>query len=360
MVLKLLKKAENETAYLKAGILGFAGSGKTHTAMLMAMGIRERLKSSRPIAFLDTEAGSDFWVERCTAKGIELLRAKTRAFQDLMAIMAEAEANCDVLVIDSISHIWKNFVESYMVKLNRKGRLQFQDWNVIKPEWGRFTDLFLNSRVHIVMCGRAGWEYDYFEDEETKQRELVKTGTKMKVESEMGYEPSLLLEMERVRQKKGKVGQEWLHRCHVLKDRTDTINGKFFDDPDFGVFLPVFERLNIGGAHTGIDVSRSSEDVFDVQGRTEQARREQKKKGLLEEIEGVLIKEFPATTGNDRKAKLEVLDTVFHTVSWTRLSNITIAELEKGLSTILDILNDESSLERLRAGEGLNKQGVTA
>ena len=41
-----------------------------------------------------------------------------------------------------------------------------------------------------------GYEYDYFEDEAGK-KQLEKTDIKMKAEGEMGYEPSLLVLMER-------------------------------------------------------------------------------------------------------------------------------------------------------------------
>src|SRR3989338_7614540 len=327
---EILITAEQETAFFKAGILGFSGSGKTHTAMPISLGLIDRMESKKPLAFLDTETGSDFWIPRCKAKGINILRAKSRAFQDLLAVVGEAEKNCDVLIIDSISHVWKNFLEGYMKRLNRT-RLQFQDWNVIKPEWGRFTDLYLNSKLHIILCGRAGWEYDHYTDEETGKKELFKTGTKMKAETEMGYEPSLLLEMERVRAEDGTIGGKITHRCHVIKDRADMIDGQHFDNPTFACFLPVIETLNFGGRHLGIDTSRSSEEVFDAEGRTEQARKEQTRKVLLEEIEGILVRHFPSTSGADKKAKLERLEEVFGTTSWTRISALPIEELRKGI-----------------------------
>lgn len=100
-----------------------------------------------------------------------------------------------MLIIDSISHFWKEVQDSYK-KSKHRNRLHFHDWGQIKDQWGRFTDCYINSQVHIIMCGRAGYEYAYFEDEDGK-KQLEKTGTKMKAESEMGYEPSLLMEMVR-------------------------------------------------------------------------------------------------------------------------------------------------------------------
>ena len=43
----------------------------------------------------------------------------------------------------------------------------------------KFTDLFINAPIHIILCGRAGYEYDYFEDQETGKKNLEKTGIKI-------------------------------------------------------------------------------------------------------------------------------------------------------------------------------------
>jgi hypothetical protein len=73
--------------------------------------------------------------------------------------------------------------------------LEFQDYGAIKPMWAQFTETFLNSKAHIILCGRAGNTSEYQEKEDGGKKELISTGTKMKAESEMGYEPSLLVEM---------------------------------------------------------------------------------------------------------------------------------------------------------------------
>ena len=65
----LFQRATNTQAFLKAGIMGFAGDGKTYTASELAIGLvllmRQRgiAAGDRPVMFLDTETGSD-WVNR--------------------------------------------------------------------------------------------------------------------------------------------------------------------------------------------------------------------------------------------------------------------------------------------------------
>ena len=158
-----LKLAVNDQAFLKAGLLGFAKAGKSYTASLIAIGLHRYIKSKKPVAFLDTETGSAYVLPMFKEAGIELLTAKSRAFVDLLDIGRKAASQCDILIIDSITHFWVELVKAYMLRMGRK-RLRVQDWGPIKDEWQSYTDFYINSRLHILMCGRAGWEYDFMEN----------------------------------------------------------------------------------------------------------------------------------------------------------------------------------------------------
>jgi len=351
MELILLKEAESTTAYFKCGILGFQGSGKTYTASLLAIGIGNAIKN-KTIAFIDTETGSDWLIPKLKSEGFKIYTKKSRAFGDLVDVIKEAEGNgIGILIIDSITHIWRDLCDSYDKKLNRKGRLQFQDWAILKGEWKIYTDLFINSSLHIIVCGRAGYEYDYdYNEDGTK--DLIKTGTKMKVESEFGFEPSLVIEMERVtpskqimdelqeisdpklkRQRKQTfkphIGSKWIHRAHILKDRADVMNGQSFDNPTFKDFKPHFDFLNIGGQHLGVDTSRTSDDRFDIEGKPEWKKEKIRKDIALEEIQATMVKLWPGTTKEEKAAKGDFLDVVFGTRSWTAVQEKRLGELEE-------------------------------
>lgn len=361
----LLKEAENQMAYCKAGILGFPGSGKSFTAMLIGRGICEILKN-QSLAFYDTETGSDFFVSKMKADGFKFYQLKSRSFNDLCSYIKEVEAaKIPVLIIDSITHVWRELCEAYDKKLNRRGRLQFQDWAVIKGEWKEYTDLFVNSKVHIIVCGRAGYEYDYdFNEDGTK--DLIKTATRMKVESEFAFEPSLVIEMERTSQSKDELkeymgktdyksktakqthkaetGSKWIHRAYVLKDRTDTLNGQIFDYPTFKDFLPHFKALNIGGEHLGVDTSRTSTDRFDIEGKPEWKKDQEQKKIALEEIENWLTTYFPGTGGKEKKAKIKVISYVFGKPSWTYVETLRLDAVITGRNRIKSILETGSNI----------------
>lgn len=334
----LLKAAENEQAFLKAGYLGFAKSGKTHTVAKVAIGLHKYIESKKPVAFLDTETGSSYVLPMFKRAGIELITAKSRAFVDLLDIGKQAEKTCDIWIIDSISHFWQEIVKAYQAKTGRK-RLRVQDWGPIKEEWQAFTDFYLNSKLHILMCGRAGFEYDFTEDEEGVT-EIRKTGVKMKAEGDMSYEPSLLVEMEKVRAKDGSAGQGITHRAWVIGDRFDVLTGKSFDNPGFDQFLPHIKQLNLGGNHIGIDVSNNSKELFDS---PESRSNLQKRREIaLESIQNEIVKKIPGRTAKEQQDKISLLEKVFGTNSWTAISDLYPEKLERGLHEIKQITPEVS------------------
>ena len=358
--MKILKRAESTMAFFKCGILGFPGSGKTYTASLLAIGICKAVKNNK-IAYFDTETGSDFLLPKLKQEDIEVFQVKSRSFNDILEVIKECEQeNIAVLIIDSITHVWRDLCESYDKKLNRKGRLQFQDWAIIKGEWKQYTDYFVNSKIHIIVCGRAGYEYDFdFNEDGTK--DLIKTATKMKVETEFAFEPSLVIEMERTSETKeelkehlGKTdkkskeakqthkpqtGSKWIHRAYVLKDRTDTMNGEIFDYPTFDNFLPHFKALNIGGEHLGVDTSRTSEDRFDKEGKPQWKRDQERATIALEEIKAEVDKYMPSNSAVEKKAKIYLAQLVFGTASGAALEKMSADQLSQGLKRIKLILN---------------------
>jgi len=340
--LKLFQKAENLQAFAKIGLYGPQGSGKTTTAMKIAMGL-SRLADGAPIAFVDTETGSDFFVERMKAEGIEFYQLKTRAFRELSPAIAEAERAGAILLIDSVSHFWDELKKAYQKKLKRT-KLQFQDWAIVKDEWrDGYATPFVNSACHTIVCGRV---QDIFEDffDDQGQRDIVRVGSRMRAEKEFGYEPSLVLEMEaltasmdELRAAKDKRARAGIHissdiliRATVIKDRADLLNGQHFDFPDFGDFEPHFASLSLGGKHLGVD-TKTSEALFS--NGSEAYRRIQKAKTIaLEEIQGEIAAAFPGQDKDSKKIKTELVFAVFGTRSWTAVEEMGLNPLQEGLA----------------------------
>jgi len=326
----LLKAAKPEMAYLKLGLYSEAGGGKTHTSSKIAIGLHKYIKSKKPISFMDTETGSDFVLPMFKEAKIELLVAKSRSFADLLTVTDEAEKNSDIYLIDSITHFWNELLNSYQKK-HKISRITLRHWIPLKQMWREFTDRFINSKLHIIMAGRSAFIWDDVEDEEGV-KELKKTGTKMRAETEMGYEPSLLVEMEQVRTSP-RTGAKWIHRAWIIKDRFDVIDGQHFDNPGFEQFLPHIKLLNLGGKHRAIDQDRNSQNIIKNDNMGE--GKFKKIKILTEKIQNALYRKYPGQNKKEDKiGRLDLLKKAFDTDSWTDVCSLRHEDLEVGLAII--------------------------
>ena len=339
--------------YFKAGLLGFNKSGKTYTAAILAIGIRKFFSLSGPVAMFDTEGGSEYiaaLIQRETTTDFVGVRA--RSLQEMLETGKECEREgISVYIVDSITHPWRELMNSYLTEVNsqRAGRklpprtrLEFQDWGAIKNTWAPWTDFFLNSKLHIIVCGRAGDIYEYQENEETERRELIKTGVKMKTETEFGFEPSLLIEMERIQ----KVGEKTalIHRATVIGDRFGVIDGESADNPTFEFFLPHIERLK-PGAYAPVDTKNKTPIGIDDSGDIDWVQEKKQRAILCEEIQGLMVEKWPGQTAQEKSEKLALLERIFQTRSWTRVENTNSSVLREGLEKVRSELRPSPTVQ---------------
>ena len=351
--MSLFVKSAKTQAFLKAGLMGFAGSGKTYTATEIAIGLHHLLEDKGlpggkvSVNFLDTETGSD-WVEpQFRNAGIQLAVAKTRRFADLVPAVKETAKTGGILLIDSITHFWRELTESYARQRKRK-RLQFQDWAYLKEQWGKFTDEYVNSPCHIILCGRAGFEYQWTEDQDG-QSELRQSGIRMKAETETGYEPSLLILMQRKQVMNGD-DVSISRRAIVLKDRSQLLDARVFTNPTFENFKPHVDFLNLGGDHLGVDTSRTSDDTIekpDPSGKFERDRCE----ALLDDIQGLLTKHFPGQAAAAKKRKVELLQKHFGHPGWVAVTQLDSNTLRGGLEGLAEELGESGASTKNQAEE---------
>lgn len=327
----------NTKPYFKAAIEGFAGSGKTYTAAQIAIGLHKRIGSKKPVVIFDTERASKFLKPLFAEAGIEVLVREAKSLADLKTTMDRMRGGIsDVLLIDSISHVWEGVLAAYAEKKNRT-RLEFQDWGIIKPTWKReFSDPFVNDPYHAIFTGRAGYEYGNEKNEETGKREVFKSGIKMKVEGETAYEPDMLVLMERFEEMLGDDKKVW-REATIIKDRSTLLDGQTFKNPNYEHFAPAIEALleNPVPADAFVAPEGDTALLFKTEEDTIKWRREKDK--AMEELDGLLNRICPASTGKDRTLRLEILDSVFNTHSWTAVGEMKIEELRAGYRAIMDI-----------------------
>jgi hypothetical protein len=332
----MLKPAINKMAYAKVGLYGTAGSGKTRTATEIAIGLHRAINSTKPIVAFDTEPAFSFVLPIFQKAGIELLIAdESRALTDLMDFMDEAEKVSDIVIIDSITHVWRDAQDSYLARINASRAkqnkrpllaLEFQHWRPIKAAWAEFTDRFLSSKMHVIVCGRAGQIYEYQDkDDGSGKKELISTGSRMATEKELGYEPSLLIEMIADREQ-GKT----VNVALVQKDRSDSINGAEIPMPNYQKLKGHFDALNIGGAHFDSMDKRDSQEMFkdaDESGFDGELKR---RTVLAEEIGELLKKYHPSQSVEDKQKRMDLLEQFFDTRSWTKVEGLNSDVLKSG------------------------------
>ena len=333
---------ENTRPFLKMAFEGFAGSGKTFTSAIVAAGIHKMIKSDKPIVIYDTEKASKALKEFFKKKKIPVLVKESRTLKDLNTTIKLCEdGSSDILIIDSITHVWERFLQQYKQdkkakKMKGWDRLQFQDWGIIKPKWkAEFSDVYVEAKCHIIFTGRAGYEYEDEVNEETGKREIFKSGIKMRAETETAFEPDLLILMEPVQDVIGK-NKHLANQALVRKDRTDKINGKVFNNPTFTSFRPAIRELLDGVAKDNED--SETPDNFDEY-RDQLDKQKKNREITLEEIEGSMVALGIGRGQKEQQFKVQILERLFQTTSWEKVKITRMELLETGNNILKDYKN---------------------
>ncbi len=147
------KKAEKSKSKLRLAIYGPSGSGKTLSSLLIAKGIGGK------IAFIDTEHGrGSIYSDKVEFDVLELENKSIENY--IQAINLSAQAEYPILVIDSLTHAWKELLEE--MEALTSGRMKgnsFRAWAVGTPKQNRMIDAILTYPGHIIATMRSKTEY---------------------------------------------------------------------------------------------------------------------------------------------------------------------------------------------------------
>lgn len=337
----MLKPLENTKPFFKAAFQGFAGSGKTYTMVMTAIGLHKRLGSTKPIVIFDTEKSVGKIRHLFAEAGVQAQIIESRSLKDLKEIMAGMdEGYADVMVVDSITHVWENLVDTFLQKKGRD-KLQFQDFGVLYPLWKKeFSDPFVNGSYHALFTGRAGNTYGNEINEETGKREIYADGFKMKAGAETAYEPDMLVHMERVETlREAKQGEPVSHHlAKVIKDRSALIDGQTFLNPKYADFEPAIARLLDGTAAPRDAFATQEGDTAVLIANDDQTRTWQREKDAAKEkVEALLTRIAPGNVGKDKVLKIELMEEAFGTTSQTELEQQPLEALRAGYRKLMDI-----------------------
>jgi len=217
-------KAERTQLYLRCALFGPSGSGKTMTALRMAKGIADKMGC--PMAVIDTEARSASKYADRFAFEVDNLDKKT--IDNYLASMEAAKkAGYKVLVIDSLSHAWRELTEEVdRITQASASKNSILSWGKVNPKQKRLVEAILNYPGHLIATMRSKTEWVIGEGKDGKIAP-EKLGLAPEQGKGIEYEFDLLIELKQN------------HHATITKDRT----GKFQDetiekpDEDFGVAL---------------------------------------------------------------------------------------------------------------------------
>ncbi len=239
MASKFFTKAASNQAFLKVGLYGKAGTGKTLTSLLFAEGLAAR--DGKRVAYIDTERGTEFYSldiaeRKVHPKAFDFDRLITRSIMETVeAVESIDPAEHSVVVIDSITHLWEAAIAAYGGKKMSNGGIPIQAWGAIKKPYKKLMTLLLDGNFHALICGREGVSMEEDADGETHV-----TGSKMKAEGETPHEPHILGRMRPERDAEG----GYIIKAFFEKDRSGILSGRTIEWPNYGTIAPVVNYLN--------------------------------------------------------------------------------------------------------------------
>lgn len=239
--------ATKAQAKLRLAIFGTSGSGKTYTSLRIATGMTGK------IAVIDTERGSaSKYADRFTFDVLELPEKDINTY--CAAISAADNAGYDILIIDSLSHAWRELLEEVDRLATTKYRGNtWSAWSQGTPKQRRFVDAILDFNGHIIATMRTKTEWTTTTDKNGKMKP-VRVGLAPVQGKGIEYEFDLLMDISPD------------HNVMVLKDRTGKYQDEIIEKPgeDFGAVLIAW--LNEGApapapAPTKEDEGKSEETI---------------------------------------------------------------------------------------------------
>ncbi len=340
--------------WVKCGLDGFPGGGKSTTAAYIAAGIYKSFGVTAPIYIIDNERSSKFLLPLFKAEGIKVKVLESNSIDIMGQAIEEVETAEGILLIDSLTNISEWVVRQHLKEAKRK-RLEMQDHGIINSLWReRFEFPFVLANCHIVFTGRAtnDWGNEEVTDDHGEvKRGFYLKGPKMQGQKDTLYAPDFAIYMERIEKiggvvvkKRGKRGgttggtatKEIYREATVIKDRSRLCDGKTFRDPTWKDLAPMFEFLKSMPTGQPNTVEGPPLDLF---GDDDDRRGFYKRRDVaVEELDGILTNALPGMTAKEKKARQDCLQAVFGTYSKTKIEGMQPERLEESLPLVREWL----------------------
>jgi hypothetical protein len=209
-----IRKASRQFRYLKIGVGGITGSGKTLGALETAFGI---CGDWSKICVIDTENRSaDLYAHLGEYDKLDLTEGHPKLYIEAIRSVCAAD-KYEVCIIDSLTHEWAGrgglleMVDS-MANTSASGN-SYTVWGKATPLHNAFIESWLGAPIHIIATMRK--KDDYVIEQNDKGKAVPrKVGLKNIQRDGLDFEFDVLLNIHSN------------HTCTVDKDRTQLFDGQ--------------------------------------------------------------------------------------------------------------------------------------
>lgn len=202
-----LRTATRRKAKIRLGLSAVSGGGKTYSALLVAKGI---CGDWSKVAIIDSEGSGDLYAHLGSFQVLPLT-APFPPEKYNEAIRLCEKAGMEVIIIDSITHLWDGKGGCLEIVESLGGK--YQDWAKVTPRYQSFVDAVLQSPCHVITTVRRKQDYEMVKDNNGKLK-VEKAGLKEVTREGWEYELTTNLELD-IR-----------HNATASKDRTGLFTGK--------------------------------------------------------------------------------------------------------------------------------------
>lgn len=203
-----LRTAQRNQTKIKAGFFGTAGSGKTYSALLTAIGlVAEDIENPTPeewsrVAIICTEMQDDVTTAADLYSDLGPfqvlpLQAKYTPERYINALDACNIPEIEVVIIDSISHEWEG--AGGLLEIVNDFKNPYTAWNKAGKRHAQLVKEIIEYPKHLLVTGRTKTDY-VMEETTNKQGNATtapkKVGTKVVTREGLDYELSLSFQID--------------------------------------------------------------------------------------------------------------------------------------------------------------------
>lgn len=230
-----LQTAERKRVKLRLNIASPSGFGKTYSALLLAYGISGCWEK---IGVIDTENDSASLYSHLGSFKTLVLDPAYTPDRYIQAIKTCEDAGMEVIIIDSITHVWKG--QGGLLEYQNALGGRYQDWAKATPLYQRWLNAILQSKAHIITTNRKKQAYNMIT--EGNKTRVEKAGLEDEIRD--GYEYEMTVALEIVNDK---------HMARASKDRTQL----FADKPEFVISVATGKAI-VEWCNRGNEISNES------------------------------------------------------------------------------------------------------